>query len=391
MSISLSFGKPVVVAQGPTWEEAGWGTHQFPMIRELPDGRIAISYHIVGDTTEDYGLERGWAISSDRGESWSPVSPGELPAVKARFGTRLPSGRYLRGVTPKPFPIDDALHASLTQKVGRRKFCLGVEEIPDGLFEKDKWRFAISEPDSLTETEFFSDLEFPGMTLGLTIGAIIRPFAFGPIRVAPDGSIWIAHYCHGRNPENLGFTSYYACYYFRSTDDGRSFHLKSWIQYLPDTRDFPDAFTTEGFCEPDICFMPDGSMITLMRTGSLTPSYLARSTDGGASWSKPVLFDRCGVLPQLQPLGCGVTLASYGRPGLYVRATQDPSGMDWEQPYELMPYRPDRLSCDSCCYTHMLPLDDRTAMLTYTDFNVPDAHGIRRKSVMVRTIHVDSL
>lgn len=388
MSIKLSFGKPAVVSYGPTYAEAGWGTHQFPVIRRLPDGRIAASFHIVGDTTEDYGLEKGWAVSSDGGQSFAPVSPQELPAIKARFGTRLPSGRYLRGVTPKPYKIDDALHAALTKKMGRRKFCLGVEEIPDGLFEKDTWRFAISGPDSLQEEEFFSDLDFPGMTLGLTTGAIIRPFSFGPIKVAPDGSVWIAHYSHGRNPENLGFTSFYACYYFRSTDEGRSFHLQSWNQYLPDTWAFPDAFTTEGFCEPDICFMPDGSMITLMRTGSYTPSYLARSTDDGRSWSKPVLFDRCGVLPQLLHLPCGVTLASYGRPGLFVRATDDPSGMRWEAPIELMPYDAEQTFKSSCSYTDLLEVDDRTALMAYTDFKVDDGTGTLRKTVLVRTIHV---
>ncbi len=390
MSVRLSFGQPVIVAQGPTWEEAGWGSHQFPAIRALPDGRLALAYHIVNDRAEDYGLERGWAVSSDGGESWATALAEELPAIKARFGTRLPSGRYLRAVTPKPFKISEELYRSLERKIEGRQYALGVEEIPDGLFEKDKWLFALSEADSLRETEFFSELEFPGMTLSLTGGAIIRPFPFGPVKTAPDGSVWVAHYWHGRDPHNLGYTSYYACYYFRSTDEGRSFHLQSWIQYKPHTGLFLGAFLAEGFCEPDICFMPDGSMITLLRTGGSAPSFLARSADGGRSWSEPVLFDRCGVFPQLLRLDCGVTLASYGRPGLYVRASSDPSGLAWETPYELMPYDPQRITRDSCCYTGLVALDERTALLAYTDFNVPDASGVKRKSVMVRKVRVEA-
>ena len=389
MAIKLSFGKPRIVAQGPTYEEAGWGTYQFPSISRMDDGRVVLSYHVVPDTTEAYGLERNWAVSSDDGSSWSEVSTEELPRIKACAGTRLPDGKRLRAVVPKPVPISDELHAALKQKYGRRKGCLGIEEIPDGIIEKYKWRFAVSDPDTKEETEYMADLDFPGMTAFLTTGAMVVPFAFGPIRVAPDGSIWIAHYATGRNPDNLGWTSYYACYYLRSTDGGKSFQLQSWIHYRPDTYEFPDAFVAEGFCEPDICFMPDGSVITLMRTGSYAPSYIARSTDNMQTWSRPVQFDRCGVLPQLLRMDCGVTLASYGRIGLLVRASSDPAGMQWEEPYELMPREPKPFRAESCYYTSMLALDDRTALLAYSDFYVPDNQGVQRKSIMVRTIHVE--
>ena len=94
------------------------------------------------------------------------------------------------------------------------------------------------------------------------------------------------------------------------------------------------------------------------------------------------------MFPQLLRLKCGVTLCSYGRPVLKVRATKDPSGMVWEKPYELMPAQ----ECwpRSCFYTEMLPLSNDTAMLAYSDFSVPDKDGIKRKSIMVRTIRVDS-
>lgn len=387
MAVHLSFGEPHIVAQGPSYEQAGWGTHQFPAIRRLPDGRLAVSYHIVDDTTEAYGLERGWATSSDEGLTWTGAAADELPSIKARFGTTLPSGRNLRYIMPRPYPISEELHARLTKIAGKRKNCIAMEDVPDGLFPKT-WLFAVSGPDTSEEEQYYCDLDFPGMTTVLNKGAIVRPCPFGSMKVAPDGSVWIASYANGRNPVNLGYTSYYACYYFRSTDEGRSFRLMSWIQYLPDTNEFPDAFITEGFCEPDICWMPDGSMITVMRTGSFTPSYIARSTNGGKTWSKPVIFDDCGVFPQLLRLKCGVTLCSYGRPVLKVRATKDPSGMVWEKPCELMPAQ----ECwpRSCFYTEMLPLSDDTAMLAYSDFSVPDKDGIKRKSIMVRTIRVDS-
>ena len=86
MAVKLTFGEPCVVAMGPTFAEAGWGTHQFPAIRRLPDGRIACSYHIVQDTCEDYGKENGWAISDDDGKTWRGVTPEELLQALDKLG-----------------------------------------------------------------------------------------------------------------------------------------------------------------------------------------------------------------------------------------------------------------------------------------------------------------
>ena len=81
--------------------------------------------------------------------------------------------------------------------------------------------------------------------------------------------------------------------------------------------------------------LPDGSISILLRTGGNNPSYIARSTDGCKTWTKPKIFDSNGVLPQILTLKNGITLASYGRPILKVRATSDPSGIDWEEPIVL--------------------------------------------------------
>jgi len=391
MAVKLRFGDPVVIACGPTYEEVGWGPYQFPGISRLDDGRLVANFSVSDDTKEAYGSEAGRAISSDNGKTWSPISAEDLPAIKRCAGMKLPSGKRLRSCVQRPAPISDELHAELTRKMGRRKNCLGMEDIPDGIIEKFKWHMAIYDPETDTDETFLADVQWEGMTTSLAKGSIVHPMPFSPAHIAPDGSIWQSHYWTGRNPYNFGYTSYYACYYFQSKDEGRSYQLKSWIQYLPDTNDFSEAFTTEGFCEPDFCFMPDGSIITVMRTGSYTPSYIARSTDGGESWSRPVRFDRCGVLPKLLHLDCGVTLCSYGRPGLYVRATEDPSGQVWDEPCELMPYIEDRSQVfrQSCYYTSMLALDERTALLLYSDFNTDDGTGRKCKAICCRTVTVE--
>jgi len=394
MAVKLHIGEPVLVAMGPSWKEAGWGTHQFPDIRRLPDGRIAMSYAVTADMCIEQGAERGWAVSEDDGATWRDVTPEEIPEIKKYFGTRLPSGRYLREIELEPILVEEGYYKQFPRgRVGRMGmdpvFTIPAEDVPDGIVSKT-WTYQVSDPKTGELTQYECDLDFPGMTIHMLGNAILPPTSWGVLRVAPDGSVWQVAYCWGRNPKNMGMTApYYACYYFQSLDEGKSFKLKSWIQYVPDTNEFPEAFGTEGFCEPDLAFAPDGSMITLLRTGH-TPSYIARSTDGGNTWCKPVQFDFCGVWPQLQVLDCGVTLATYGRPGLYVRATEDPAGMNWDEPITLIPWNGEHNWCDSCCYTRMLPLDDRTVLLAYSDFRVEDENGVARKCMMVRTIRVDA-
>jgi len=91
-----------------------------------------------------------------------------------------------------------------------------------------------------------------------------------------------------------------------------------------------------------------------------------------------------GVLPRMLTLDNGVTLASYGRPGLFVRATADPSGLEWEPRVTVV--EPLEQRADTCSYSRLLALDERTALLAYSDFNYPDAQGRKRKSLLVRTV-----
>ena len=113
-----------------------------------------------------------------------------------------------------------------------------------------------------------------------------------------------------------------------------------------------------------------------------TPQLLmVRSSDEGRTWSKPVNFDKCGVLPQLRVLGCGVSLAGYGRPGVFLRASNDPSGLKWEAPIDLE-------TESSCCYTAILPLDDTHALFGYSDFRYPGPDGTLRKTILVRRVAV---
>ena len=126
-------------------------------------------------------------------------------------------------------------------------------------------------------------------------------------------------------------------------------------------------------------------------TDAGTPSYITRSTDNCKTWSEPVVFDEVGVLPQMLTLDCGVTLASYGRPGVFVRATDDPSGQIWQDRVDVgVGGTRANWSIYSCSYTSLIPLDSHTALLAYADFQYPSAKNEREaaKTILVRTVTV---
>ena len=392
MKLNLKIDEPVIAIMGPE-AKVGWGPCQFPEIRKIPDGRLVIRYHLGQDVAEEYGKDSGWLISEDEGNSWRTVREDEMRVTRGLFGTKLPNGKHLRIITPSNHPVDkDFIKSCPNRARAGASWILPAEDIPKELFPMG-WQYGLYDPATDEDEIFFCDLDFPGMTIRLLdSGALVRPFPFGNLRVAPDGTLWQTTYYWGRNPENLGNTSpYFACYFFQSLDNGKSFKLRSWIKYLPDTNDFPDAFVCEGFCEPYLEFLPDGSMVTLMRTGIFTPCYISHSYDGGITWTKPKKFDRIGVFPQMLALDCGVTLASYGRPGVFVRATDDPCGKEWDDPIEILPFIDKKVwnwGCDSCSYTGLVALDERTALLAYSDFSITDENGTKRKCLMSRKIHV---
>jgi hypothetical protein len=136
--------------------------------------------------------------------------------------------------------------------------------------------------------------------------------------------------------------------------------------------------------------MPDGSALVLMRTTDgegIGPLYWSRSTDSGKTWSPPAVFDDLGVWPQMLTLENGVTLAAYGRPGLYIRATTDPAGLKWEKRVTVV--EPARITgSETCSYASLLPLNGHTALVAYSDFNLRNADGKRCKGIQVREVTV---
>lgn len=436
--IKLKLHDSHVIVQGPTWEESGWGYYQFPKVYALGGKRLAASVHLLLDTYESYGGGKGWFVSEDEGVTWRETSSD----IQRECGFPAPSGdllfpleqpiRELADMDVPPFrmaayslPSDST--EDLVKSRNSEKFPEGigifrgtwgepyrtytVDSLPDGFLKKE-WKFLRCRPATGEAKEEFAAVNWPYMpvhTIKTDHLFVTAPNLWGNIKRAPDGSLWAAHYdmC-GTNPKNGAHYIYSAAYLFRSEDDGRSWNLVSHLPYQPDADADKLAFFRDGWTEPEIEFMPDGSMIMLLRLAGVfhgapewAPSYITRSTDGGRTWAKPRVFDKCGVIPQLRRLACGVTLAVYGRPGIYVRATRDPAGLDWEEPAEIMtdgdrsglandpPARPSfHQWAGSCCNQSAAVVADDRIVVGYSDFYVPDARGVKRKTCLSKVVEV---
>lgn len=409
--MKVTVGEEKIVVMSPAfpkgcWGEAAvdWGPYEFPRAGRHPDGRVFVCWRTGHDDFTDIGKPYEWAVSEDDGETWKPFDITKEPAVEALTGAQLPTGEFMQYFTPTNTPIDEATHAELKKLVlvdhveERRPYefdRLAVHTVPDGLICKN-YRYYVTDKE-LTKIEVREvEVDFPDMCVMMTPEGITNPAPYCFPRVAPDGTIWQPVYQPNYDAATGKYSRRHACFFLKSTDGGKSFRYVSRIIHDLDFDPEWDLLH-EGFAEHDIGFMPDGSMITLMRTGFFTPSYISRSTDGGYTWSKPEKFDYCGTFPHMHTFPNGITVASYGRPGLYIRATDDPSGMKWEDPIEIIPrvYGKDfrdleiKVNDIGCFNPDIVPINDHELLIVYSDSRYKDEEGFIHKSIRARKISVE--
>lgn len=411
MAVNVTLAEPVVAAQGPADLDragAGWGRWQFPSIRRLADGRLLVYFSLGADAEAEYGKPVGVAYSSDNGKTWRVGKP--RPAHEIEDGVLLPNGDRLKPVQLEtrrgeefnlPTPA-----ASFACSYGYPRSLYRVEDLPE---ELRQWKFRRLPAGASRWVEETADMHIPdefravtqegaGATPGATgiapvkKGTLSYPSFHGEMRVAPDKSLWAVMYCMCRL-RGKGERPLYLPVFLRSTDQGRSWDMLGEVPYKGDEQADPHAKQRDGFTEPAFNFMPDGSVICLMRTMDgfgHGPMYLSRSTDQCRTWFQPKVFDTFGKYPQLLTLGNGVSLATYGAsggPGYFVvRATRDPAGLEWEPAvqFKVSPSQGD--AWDTCGHTGIVALNDDNALMVYSEFNFPDATGVPRKTILVRNL-----
>ena len=388
--MKLKISEPVVVARGPESAITGWGVYQFPDLERLADGRLMIAFADSSDTIETYGAERCCFTSSDEGKTWQRANERALDPLR---GVPLNNGDRVQFIEQDSVTItEDMQMPEIAGDSGKYQY-LRADEIPESVCRRG-WiihRVSKDHPEGVDEEV---TLNWPDMLTRIGRGVLVPNQPWGRLRKDADGVLWMPTYSAGFDPASGEFSPYLNNYLLRSADDGKTWDLVDTLFYRPE--EHPDdflAYEREGYNENCIGFAPDGSYIRLVRSDGQflrikATMYLVRSTDKGLTWSEPVPFDDRGVWPQLVTLKCGVTLAAYGRPGFFIRATDDPACLKWEERIRLVEDGT-RRNKTTCSYSELLALDDRTAGLVYTDFTVKDEEGVARKTVLFRTITVE--
>lgn len=387
MSASIALHDPVVVSQAPP-ELRNWGPWQFPSIQRLPDGRLVVAFHVEADSATAYGLPRQVAVSEDEGETWQPAE-GDEAAVLTSPWIQLPDGELLRQVHLRsidPETVGDQLPAVVCETEGGYNNPLTVFDARQFPVDLTGYRFARRRAGSDEWVKERATVNVPGAIRAIYMGVLTFPW-MQRIVPAPDGSLWGVN--HGKRLVDGGVQEKHGALFVRSVDAGHTWDLLGEIPYQPDESADPHAAERDGFTEPNVAFLPDGSVLCLLRTtdaNGVGPMYVSRSTDGGLTWSRPEIFDDLGVWPALAVLGCGVTLAAYGRPGLFVRTAADPAARRWEERVPVI----ERLEQqrDTCSYSDLLPMSDTEALIAYSDFSWPDGQGRPRKTILVRQMSV---
>lgn len=378
---------PVVVSQAPL-DVKPWGPWQFPVLQRLDDGQLLLEFHQEADSATSRGLPKAQATSADEGRSWQEAPP---PGIMA--GLRLPNGDLLRALQRPSLPVPGlelpAPLALVPSSYGITYTYYRRSELPADL--QSAWWFRRRPAGHSEWVEGQAGVESPDDLVYSTEEVLVRPaFEQDRIHVAPHGELLATQYALPQMSQGRLVIRRFLAKLVESLDNGRTWRLKSSIPYHPDPAADPSWDARDGFTEPQIAFQPDGSLLALLRTtdgNGVGPMYVTHSEDGGTTWETPAVFDNLGVWPQLLTLDSGVTLASYGRPGLYLRASTDPAGRTWDERLTVVP--PGTPHRDTCSYSALIALPDGQALLAYSDFNVADDEGRPRKTILTRRIEVN--
>ena len=424
----LEISEPITVYQSPADTKQSWGYYQFPTIMSTLEGDLLAHWaysedHVLGGGESASAIK--WAISEDCGKTWKPVSDSEISkypikydGVETESGKRFVSFKGANSVSLPASQVTAKVYAGGTFQMwyGTRQARVYMASEIESLGLMDGLsKFMMNEYDPSTKnvssrrvTVNWPYMPVSGSVEGnnIVLTAASRSWEISGVHnmVSKDGVLYYAVYFNGFDSSASSASAaikggkcyYNSVYVFKSVDGGDTWDYLSQIS-TKDIPNFQEGMNAEGPGEPCIGVMPDGSIVMIFRTGDASattayhPSYIVRSTDNGKTWSEPARFDSLGVLPQLVTLDCGVSLSSYGRPGVFVRSTSDLSGQVWNDPIEipLSPQAPTSSEARlSCSYTDILPISETSALLIYTDFHHPVGDGTYTKAILIRTITV---
>ena len=276
------------------------------------DGRIIFTYENVKENKKD-------VYSADGGKTWQ-----EIDDVMGRFNFTLLSDGSVIG-----FSMRNEIEEKIPQNQYKKPYILGVrraasfDELLRGNFEDDFVRADIP------------DLGVGNGDHGIGFCGVCD---HGIVEL-PSGEILVTMYGffhEDRTPMTVikAMNYQYRSWVIVSRDGAKSFE---YLSTIADVQTYSELKLAEGFCEPEIKLLDDGSLLCLMRTGGqrrkefFTPMYSSKSNDGGKSWSAPNYVYDFGVFPRITQTQNGAVIVASGREGVFLSASAD-RGESWQEP-----------------------------------------------------------
>ncbi len=402
----LVFHEPVVVAQSTTAAILFDG-YQDPTIRTDGKGALYVRFNVRRDEDTTFGLEDANPVykSIDGGESWEKIS-GIYEWVAA--GTKLANGdiyeiREIPLITDLP-ELPEAREERKISIIAGEATVYTVDELYPTLGDRVAKEFPIYRIKAGTNeiVKETAAVHWDNMPALRTYQGVRRSWGH-KIACDKNGKMYMVAYSGYVLPDGTLGSKRFSVHILTSEDCGKNWYYLSTIPYLEEYNN-PNCIDIEGFNETALHFAENGDIFAVMRSGSLHPFikgdnehpapklYCARSSDGGKSW-KPEPFYDFGICPVSTELECGTTILVSGRPGVYVRSTDDPNFENWNDPVFLVTVPEEEVYGEyyeySCSNTGICAYDSNTAFVTYSNFKLDAPDGKRAKSILVQKITVE--
>lgn len=387
---TILLGEPIIVDQAE--DEEPWGYYQFPTIYRNEDKNLIVKWSMKADAIDSYGLpvtRRNMMMSSDEGKTWTPLD--KEYAERKRTRCELSNGNILQEEHPASADITKYSNfpAPVNNEAINNSFYYYVDQLPDDL---QGVYFSLWDWSTGNTKQMHSKVTDPGL-LRYSTDNLMPVIWTGNIRELSDGSL-IAGVYPTTYLDEKGNIQKSSITFYLSSDIGNSWSKQGTIFYQPDLNADPDGNkASRTFTEPTFVVLNNGNLLCVMRTGAASPMYKSYSSDKGVTWSKPEAFTSNGVRPTMIKLDNDVLALASGRPGVQLRINIDGTGEKWTEPIDMVHYMDSNGTYSnttdvSCGYADMIPCDNGSFFLVYTDFKKKRNDGEERKTILFRKVTV---
>lgn len=387
-SATVRIAEPVVVAESGAGEDR-WGFHQFPTISRLPDGRLLVTWNATDDADSKYGHPGPSRVSVDGGRTWTEWMPDD-PLLTVSHSPISPVGDGEFLCVPMSPALSTAREKIVLPEPAAKFFVYGevlqyrLADLPPevrrfvGRIPALRWKPATKRWERET-VAWETDEALVRLRKGESVFS--RPYLDNRLVGVGKRLLYPSYHLSYRLPDGT-LPKNKECWCMASDDKGRTWGRLGLIAH--------DAKGESIRAEPSLVECADGSLACLIRcTDHLQrPLLIAHSQDGGRTWGPTRELAPFGVMPQTLRLAGGAIVASFGRPGVHLALAEDASARTWSERIPLIPAEGRPVTKLSCGYTRLLPLDDKSFLVAYSEFQRPRPDGKTGKAILVRKVTV---